>query len=74
MDGAETSATSSTRAPATGPPIGTVITKVGNYELSKTIGKGQFGSVKLGIHNITGERVRVCCPLYFAFFFVTLDS
>jgi hypothetical protein len=37
------------------PPM--TITRVGNYELGKTIGKGQFGSVKLGIHMITAERV-----------------
>jgi 5'-AMP-activated protein kinase catalytic alpha subunit len=27
--------------------------------LSKTIGKGTFGKVKLGIHNLTGEKVAV---------------
>jgi 5'-AMP-activated protein kinase catalytic alpha subunit len=32
---------------------------VGHYLLSKTIGKGTFGKVKLGIHNSTGEKVAV---------------
>lgn len=32
---------------------------VGHYLLSKTIGKGTFGKVKLGIHNLTGEKVAV---------------
>ena len=34
-------------------------TNVGQYVLSKTIGKGTFGKVKLGIHNLTGEKVAV---------------
>ena len=32
---------------------------VGNYLLSKTIGEGTFGKVKLGVHLLTGERVAV---------------
>ena len=32
---------------------------VGHYILDKTIGKGTFGKVKLGIHELTGERVAV---------------
>ena len=28
-----------------------------NYKIGKTIGKGTFGKVKLGIHVPTGERV-----------------
>ena len=32
--------------------------RVGNYTLLKTIGKGQFGYVKLAIHDLTRERVR----------------
>lgn len=32
--------------------------RVGNYQLLKTIGKGQFGYVKLAIHDLTRERVR----------------
>jgi serine/threonine protein kinase len=32
---------------------------VGHYVLSKTIGKGTFGKVKLGSHNLTGEKVAV---------------
>ena len=34
-------------------------TNVGQYVLSKTIGKGTFGKVKLGVHNLTGEKVAV---------------
>jgi 5'-AMP-activated protein kinase catalytic alpha subunit len=32
---------------------------VGQYVLSKTIGKGTFGKVKLGVHNLTNEKVAV---------------
>lgn len=32
---------------------------IGNYKLEKTIGSGTFGQVKLGIHNITLEKVAV---------------
>jgi MAP/microtubule affinity-regulating kinase len=32
---------------------------VGHYLLSKTIGKGTFGKVKLGIHHLTNEKVAV---------------
>ena len=32
---------------------------LGHYVLSKTIGKGTFGKVKLGIHNLTNEKVAV---------------
>eukprot|EP00965_Chrysotila_dentata_P236114 6201140-Pleurochrysis_carterae.AAC.4 len=31
---------------------------IGNYVLSKTLGEGTFGKVKLGIHVLTGEKVR----------------
>ncbi len=34
------------------------ITSVGNYTLLKTVGQGQFGKVKLGVHMITKEKVR----------------
>ena len=30
-----------------------------SYLLSKTIGEGTFGKVKLGVHLLTGERVAV---------------
>lgn len=30
---------------------------VGNYDLGRTIGKGQFGKVKLATHVLTGETV-----------------
>ena len=29
------------------------------YELDKTLGKGQFGMVKLGTHIVTGQKVAV---------------
>ena len=32
---------------------------IGNYLLSKTIGEGTFGKVKLGVHLLTGEKVAV---------------
>jgi serine/threonine protein kinase len=32
---------------------------VGNYVLSKTLGEGTFGKVKLGVHSLTGEKVAV---------------
>ena len=32
---------------------------IGNYMLSKTIGEGTFGKVKLGVHLLTGEKVAV---------------
>ena len=31
--------------------------KIGQFSLGKTLGKGTFGEVKLGIHQITGEKV-----------------
>ena len=36
-----------------------VHTRIGNYELRKTLGKGTFGKVKEGIHLPTGEKVAV---------------
>ncbi|KAL4439129.1 hypothetical protein ABPG74_008904 [Tetrahymena malaccensis] len=35
------------------------IKQIGNYILSKTIGRGTFGKVKLGIHNLTNEKVAI---------------
>jgi serine/threonine protein kinase len=32
---------------------------IGNYSLQQSIGKGSMGKVKLGVHNVTGEKVRV---------------
>ena len=32
---------------------------IGHYQIGKTIGEGTFGKVKLGVHNITGEKVAV---------------
>ncbi|XP_076984572.1 MAP/microtubule affinity-regulating kinase 3-like isoform X2 [Tamandua tetradactyla] len=34
-------------------------TRVGNYRLLKTIGKGNFGKVKLAIHILTGREVAI---------------
>lgn len=36
---------------------------LGDYTLSKTLGAGSMGKVKLATHNITGEKVRglLCC-------------
>jgi serine/threonine protein kinase len=33
--------------------------RIGNYELGKTLGKGTFGKVKEGIHIPTGEKVAI---------------
>jgi serine/threonine protein kinase KIN1/2 len=35
---------------------------LGDYTLSKTLGAGSMGKVKLAHHNITGEKVRDLCP------------
>jgi 5'-AMP-activated protein kinase catalytic alpha subunit len=32
---------------------------IGHYLIGKTIGEGTFGKVKLGTHNVTGEKVAV---------------
>lgn len=32
---------------------------IGNYSISKTIGEGTFGKVKLGTHKLTGEKVAI---------------
>jgi serine/threonine protein kinase len=47
---------------------GTVI--VGNYELVKKLGNGAYGTVKLGVHVNTGEKVRanICRWLSSPFF------
>ena len=37
---------------------------VGHYVLSKTIGKGTFGKVKLGIHELTNEKVSIQISLF----------
>ena len=31
----------------------------GQFILGKTLGKGTFGKVKLGVHSITGEKVKL---------------
>ena len=30
---------------------------IGDFSLGKTIGEGNFGKVKIGMHSITGEKV-----------------
>lgn len=30
---------------------------IGQFMLGKTLGRGTFGKVKLGVHSITGEKV-----------------
>ena len=35
-------------------------TKLGSYVFGKSLGKGTFGKVKLGVHSLTGELVRNC--------------
>ena len=32
---------------------------IGDYILQKSIGQGTFGKVKLGIHQLTGEKVAI---------------
>jgi 5'-AMP-activated protein kinase, catalytic alpha subunit len=32
---------------------------IGDYTVGKTIGEGTFGKVKLGYHNMTGEKVAI---------------
>ena len=38
--------------------------KIGQFILGKTLGKGTFGKVKLGIHQITGEKVNSIIYIY----------
>lgn len=33
--------------------------KLGSYNLLQTLGEGEFGKVKLGIHSETGEEVNL---------------
>ena len=35
------------------------VRSIGHYQIGKTIGEGTFGKVKLGTHNLTGEKVAV---------------
>ena len=30
---------------------------LGPYSIGKTVGEGTFGKVKIGVHNLTGEKV-----------------
>ena len=36
---------------------------LGDYTLSKTLGAGSMGKVKLAHHNVTGEKVRIARKL-----------
>lgn len=56
---AASSANQGSASQAKGGSAATNGTNVGQYVLSKTIGKGTFGKVKLGVHNLTGEKVAV---------------
>lgn len=38
---------------------------LGDYTLSKTLGAGSMGKVKLATHNVTGEKVRFCSNFSF---------
>lgn len=38
-------------------PPGRRVKVIGNYDLGRTIGKGQFGKVKIARHVLTGEKV-----------------
>lgn len=31
---------------------------IGNYTLQQSLGKGSMGKVKLGVHNVTSEKVQ----------------
>ena len=34
-------------------------TRIGNYEMRQTLGRGTFGKVKSGVHVSTGEKVAI---------------
>lgn len=34
---------------------------IGNYTLVNTLGSGSMGKVRLAVHNITGDKVRMIC-------------
>lgn len=40
-----------------GPPCSSGIVRVGNYEIERTIGKGNFAVVKLATHMLTKTKV-----------------
>ncbi|KAI9302327.1 kinase-like domain-containing protein [Cunninghamella echinulata] len=47
-------------SPATQEPHHKYLQKViGNYTLTDSLGKGSMGKVKLGVHNITGDKIAV---------------
>ncbi|ORX75631.1 Pkinase-domain-containing protein [Anaeromyces robustus] len=35
------------------------INSIGGYHIGKTLGKGSFGKVKLGVHKLTGQKVAI---------------
>ena len=48
------------RAPRLEPPKQSTTNRIlGDYILSKTLGAGSVGKVKLAHHNVTGEKVRM---------------
>jgi hypothetical protein len=36
---------------------------IGNYSLTESLGKGSMGKVKLGVHNVTGDKVCKLCMI-----------
>ena len=54
--------------------MGKEVTRVGQYALKRTLGKGAFGWVKLGVQDKTGLKVAIKVRFAFAFaFLVGLD-
>ena len=46
--------------------------KLGPYLLLQTLGEGEFGKVKLGIHTETGQEVNKDVTKHFTFLLLTL--
>lgn len=51
-------------------PIQKKQNRLGPYNLLQTLGEGEFGKVKLGIHTETGEEVTTKFARLFFFFFI----
>lgn len=47
--------------------MGKEVTRVGQYALKRTLGKGAFGWVKLGVQDKTGLKVAIKVRFAFAF-------
>lgn len=43
---------------------------IGNYTFQQSIGKGSMGKVKLGVHNVTGEKVSCSTPSFMHFLLI----